>query len=171
MRIWSARENSRLTLAGWQHRARRYGVSESAFRNRRAGVNVPLPPSRAIVLAQTSGTNGGAVAGAATGAVGGAIVGGPVSAVVGGAAGPVAGSVVDSVSNEDRIYVRRYSEERRYPSVKYDRDLAVGGELPADMTYYDFEGRPSIARYRYARINDRTVLVDPQTHRIVEIIE
>ncbi len=50
-------------------------VSSAAFAGE---ASVPLPPSRAIVLAQNSGANGGAAAGAATGSVGGAIVGGPV---------------------------------------------------------------------------------------------
>ncbi len=133
--------------------------------------NVPLPPSRAIVLAQNAGTNGGAVSGAAAGAVGGAIVGGPVGAVVGGGAGFVAGSVLGSVSNEDRTYVRKYSEERRYPSVVYEHEVAVGSELPGTMTYYEIENRPSMSSYRYARVNNHTVLVDPRTHKIVEVMD
>ncbi len=94
-----------------------------------------------------------------------------MGAAVGGAAGLVGGAVVSAMSNDDRTYTRHYVVEHREPSVRYERDVAVGGELPSDMQYYQIEGRPSVQHYRYAVVNDHTVLVDPQTHRIVDVLD
>ena len=40
------------------------------------------------------------------------------------------------------------------------------------MTYYDVPPEYASAhQYRYTVVNGRTVLVEPRTHRIVEIVE
>lgn len=121
-------------------------------------------------LAQ-SGSNGGAAAGAATGAVGGAIVGGPVGAVVGGAAGAIAGGAVGSITDSDRTYVRGYVMQNRRPSVRVEGPLAAGAVLPQQVEVYPLEGNPALANYRYAWVNDRAVLIDPQTRRVIYIVE
>ncbi len=125
----------------------------------------------AAAFAQNSGTNGGALSGAAAGAVGGAVVGGPVGAAVGGAAGLVGGAVVGSLSNDDRVYAKRYVTEHREPSVRYENELRVGETLPGTVTYYEIQGRPALSGYRYTVVNDRAVLVEPKTRKIVEVID
>lgn len=110
----------------------------------------------------------GVAAGAATGAVGGALVGGPVGAAVGG----VAGAVVGGISEATRPQFREYVVTKRHPSYRLSGDVVVGAELPADrVTYYEVPSQFGEVRYRYTIVNDRTVLVDPRTNRIVQVIE
>ena len=110
----------------------------------------------------------GAAAGATTGAVTGAIVGGPVGAAVGAGVGAVAGGIAD----DTRPRFRSYVEERHVPSYRYEREVRVGEDLPsAGVTYYEVPREYGVTRYRYTVVNDRTVLVDPSTHRIVQVID
>lgn len=81
------------------------------------------------------------------------------------------GGITRELSNDDRVYVRRYRDQQNVPSVTYDRQVIIGDELPGTMTYYPVEGRPSVSNYRYTVINGRTVLVDRDTRRVVEVID
>jgi hypothetical protein len=110
----------------------------------------------------------GAAAGATTGAVTGAIVGGPVGAAVGAGAGAIAGGIADDTRPRFRTYV----SERHVPSYRYDREVRVGADLPASgVTYYEVPREYGVTKYRYTVVNDRPVLVDPHSHRIVQVIE
>ena len=110
----------------------------------------------------------GAATGAAAGAVGGAIVGGPVGAAVGATVGAVSGGIAD----DSRPRFRTYVNERHYPSYKYDREVRVGADLPeSGVTYYDVPREYGTTKYRYTIVNDRTVLVDPSSHRIMQVID
>jgi hypothetical protein len=101
-------------------------------------------------------------------AVGGAIVGGPVGAAVGAGVGAVAGGIADDARPRFRTYVTG----RKHTSYKYQNDLRVGADLPASgVTYYDVPKEYGVTKYRYTVVNDRTVLVDPGAHRVVQIIE
>ena len=58
------------------------------------------------------------------------------------------------------------------PSFRYQDDVRVGAVLPPDgIEYWDVPPEYGVRGYRYTVINDRTVLVDPRTHRIVQVIE
>jgi hypothetical protein len=110
----------------------------------------------------------GVATGATTGAVGGAIVGGPVGAVVGAAGGAVVGAIAD----ESRPRFREYVVTQRHPSYSYQREVVVGAELPSSgVTYYEVPRTYGQTEYRYTIVNNRTVLVDPRTHRIVQVID
>jgi hypothetical protein len=120
----------------------------------------------AIPLAANAQNN--ATTGAVGGAVGGAIVGGPVGAVVGGVGGAIVGGIADDRRSQFHTYV---VQEKR-ASYRYNRDVVVGAELPsAGVTYYDVPAQYGVRNYRYTVVNDRTVLVDPHSHRIVQVIE
>lgn len=111
---------------------------------------------------------GGAAAGAATGAVGGAIVGGPVGAVVGGAAG----AVVGGLANRDERRFREYTVREKRPSYTYREEVRVGATLPErGVTYYDLPSEYKVSRYKYTIVNDRPVLVDPGTRRVIQVID
>jgi hypothetical protein len=111
---------------------------------------------------------GGAATGAAAGAVGGAIVGGPAGAAVGATVGAVGGAIADDARPRFRSYV----VERNHPSYRYDREVRVGADLPSSgVTYYEVPREYGVTNYRYTVVNDRTVLVDPGTHRIVQVID
>ena len=109
-----------------------------------------------------------AATGAATGAAGGAIVGGPPGAVVGATVGAVAGGIADDARPRFRTYVTG----QRHSSYRYQNEIRVGADLPSSgVTYYEVPREYGVTKYRYTVVNDRTVLVDPSTHRIVEIID
>jgi hypothetical protein len=131
-----------------------------------------ITPAIAFAQSQPSGgAVGGATSGAAAGAVGGAVVGGPVGAVVGGVGGAVVGAIVgDAAEPKFRTYV----VQQRVPSYTYAEPVAVGTVLPAQGVVYHqlpADYAPNASNYRYTVVNDRTVIVEPQTRRIVQIIE
>ena len=129
----------------------------------------------AIAFAQSQppsgGAVGGATSGAASGAVGGAIVGGPVGAVVGGVGGAVVGAIVGDAA-EPRF--RTYVVEQRVPSYTYADPVAVGTVLPEQGVVYHRlpeEYGAQASQYNYTVVNDRAVIVEPRTRRVVQIIE
>jgi hypothetical protein len=129
-----------------------------------AGVTIAAALSFPIV----SHAQNGAAAGATTGAVTGGIVGGPVGAAIGAGVGAVAGGIAD----DTRPRFRSYVSERHVPSYRYDREVRIGEDLPSSgVTYYEVPREYGVTRYRYTVVNDRTVLVDPSTHRIVQVID
>ncbi|MGD0851716.1 DUF1236 domain-containing protein [Bradyrhizobium sp.] len=97
---------------------------------------------------------------------------GPVGAVVGGVIGGVVGGVTGILGVDQRPRFRSYVVERHVPSYQYREDVRVGAVLPEEgVTYYDVPPEYGVRDYRYTVVNDRTVLVDPRTHRIVEVVE
>ncbi|WP_201841310.1 DUF1236 domain-containing protein [Microvirga zambiensis] len=116
-----------------------------------------------------TGTETGAAAGAAGGAVTGAVVGGPIGAVVGGVAGAAVGSVL---SAEESTRVRTYVVAERRPSMRVSETVVVGQPVPSRVRLYDVP--PSVGlrnRYSYTVVNDQTVLVDPQTRTVVQVLQ
>ena len=97
---------------------------------------------------------------------------GPVGAVVGGVIGGVVDGVTGVLGVDERPRFRSYVVEQRRPSYQYREDLRVGAVLPDDgVTYYDVPPEYGVREYRYTVVNGRTVLVEPRTRRIVEIVE
>jgi Protein of unknown function (DUF1236) len=122
-------------------------------------VSVFLP-----VATQAQGVPGGVERGARDGER----AAGPVGAVVGGVVGGVAGVL----GVDERPRFRSYVVEQRRPSYQYREDLRVGAVLPEEgVTYYDVPPEYGVREYRYTVVNGRTVLVEPRTRRIVEIVE
>ncbi|GGH18265.1 hypothetical protein GCM10007036_20300 [Alsobacter metallidurans] len=124
-----------------------------------------LAPAAAFAQSGQSG----AAAGAATGAVGGAIVGGPIGAAVGGVTGAIVGG---TLSQQESTRVHQYVVEQRRPSVSYQERVVVGEPLPQTVELYSVPADVGVkTQYRYSVINNRTVLVDPSTRRVVQVIE
>lgn len=114
------------------------------------------------------GARGGAAAGAATGAVGGAIVGGPVGAVVGGVGGAVVGGIAGDNTPRFKTYVRQHE----VPSYTYREEVRVGAVLPErGVTYREVPAEYGVQGYSYTVVNDRTVIVEPKTRKIIQVIE
>ena len=121
----------------------------------------------ALAIPVTAYAQAGVAAGATAGAIGGAVVGGPVGAVVGGVGGAIIGGFTDATMPKFREFVVR----EHVPSYPYSGEVVIGAELPtAGITYYDVPPEYGVREYRYTIVNDQTVLVDPNTHRIVQII-
>jgi hypothetical protein len=120
------------------------------------------------VAAQSQGVPGGIQQGAREGNRDA----GPVGAVVGGAIGGVVGGVRGVLGLDQRPRFRTYVVERQHPSYQYSDELKIGAVLPeAGVTYYDVPPEYGVASYRYTVVNGRTVLVDPRTRQVVEIVE
>jgi hypothetical protein len=103
------------------------------------------------------------VEGAANGARAGGDVGGPIGAMVGGTVGAAVGAgleipnaVITSIQGE------------RAPSVVVRERVVVGERLPPEV---ELRPVPRYTEYRYAVVNDRRVIVDPRTRRVIKIIE
>jgi len=112
----------------------------------------------------------GVVGGITSGAEKGDAAAGPVGAVVGGILGGVAGGIGGLLGINQRPDFRNYVERQHLPSDEYRASVAVGNQLPeAGIHYYDLPPRYGVPGYRYAIVNDITVLVDPRTRKIVEV--
>jgi hypothetical protein len=108
----------------------------------------------------------GTFRGAEEGAAAGERAAGPVGAIVGGTVGGILGV-------KERPRFREYVIREHRPSFRYREDVRIGAVLPErGVTLYavprEYHVRPG---YRYAIVNDRPVIVEPRSRRIVEIIE
>ena len=121
-----------------------------------ASLALALSPS--VCFAQAS-TATGAVGGAAAGA----IVGGPVGAVVGGTVGAAAGAAAEPPAG-----VRSYVVKERVPSVAVDSEIVVGEPLPPTV---ELRTIPQHTDYRFAIVNNKRVIVEPSTRKVITIIE
>ena len=118
------------------------------------------------------GTENGAASGAATGGAAAGPVGAAVDGVVGGAVGAATGVVGGVLGVDQRPRFRSYATRQGYPSYSYSGPLGVGAVLPGSgVTYYDVPAEYGVRGYRYTIVNGQTVLVEPGTGRIVDIID
>jgi hypothetical protein len=103
------------------------------------------------------------VQGAHDGARAGGDIGGPIGAVVGGTVGAAVGAgleipnaVITSVQGE------------RAPSVVVHERVIVGEPLPAEV---ELRPVPHYTQYDYAIVNDRRIIVEPRTRKVIKIID
>jgi hypothetical protein len=114
----------------------------------------------------------GTVRGAQEGAAAGGEAAGPLGAIVGGAVGAATGTVGGILGVDDRPRFREYVVRERRPSYVYREPVRVGVVLPeAGVTYYEVPAEYHAPGYRYTIVNDRAVLVEPRSRRIVEVID
>jgi hypothetical protein len=86
--------------------------------------------------------------------------------------GGVGGAIVGGLADEQRPRFRQYVVQQRPRSHRYQEEVRVGAVLPSSgVTYYEVPAEYGVRDYRYTVVNDRTVLVDPRTHRVIQIIE
>jgi hypothetical protein len=101
------------------------------------------------------------VQGANEGARAGGAVAGPVGEVVGGTVGAAVGLGLE-IPN---AVITGLPRDR---SVVVQERVVVGEPLPATV---ELRTVPQHTEYRYAVVNDRRVIVDPRTRRVVKIID
>ncbi|WFU11272.1 DUF1236 domain-containing protein (plasmid) [Rhizobium sp. CB3090] len=81
-------------------------------------------------------------------------------------------SVVVTPDSSDTVAVpgdvRTYVTEQEVPSATYDGDVVVGAELPSSVEVHTI---PSNNDYAYTIINKKRVIVNPHTHKIIEIVK
>ena len=114
----------------------------------------------------------GIAGGAAEGSRQGAEAAGPIGGVLGGVAGGVAGGIAGLLGVDQRPRFREYVVREPVPSCRYNEEDRVGAVLPqSGVVYREVPTEYGVSGYNYTIVNDRTVLVDPRTRRIVQIIE
>jgi Protein of unknown function (DUF1236) len=105
-----------------------------------------------------------------------------IAAVAGAIAAPVAAQAQSEtvavvregpvIAVEQRPAFREYVVRERVPTYTVPERVIVGGVLPeAGITYYDVPQTYGATPYRYTVVNGQTVLVEPRTRRIVQVID
>jgi hypothetical protein len=78
----------------------------------------------------------------------------------------------DGIAIERRPAFREYVVRERVPNYIISDRVIVGGVLPeTGVTYYDVPQTFGVTPYRYTVVNGRTVLVEPRSRRIVQVVE
>jgi hypothetical protein len=76
------------------------------------------------------------------------------------------------ITVDQRPAFREYVVRERVPNYAIPERVIVGGVLPeTGVTYYDVPQTYGVMPYRYTVVNGRTVLVEPRSRRIVQVVE
>jgi hypothetical protein len=113
-----------------------------------------------------------------------------IAAVAGALAAPIAaqaqttittgvargGTVVvgehEGIVADQRPAFREYIVRERVPNYTITERVVVGGVLPeTGVTYYDVPQTYGVTPYRYTVVNGQTVLVEPRSRRIVQVVD
>ena len=79
---------------------------------------------------------------------------------------PSTGAAV--LTPEEQTAIRQYVAKERHKSVSLPNvKVEVGSEVPSSVELYSV---PNVSKYKLAVINDQTVIVDPDVHKIVQVI-
>jgi hypothetical protein len=78
----------------------------------------------------------------------------------------------DVIAVDQRPAFREYIIREHVPAYTVDAPVIVGGVLPeAGVTYYDVPQTFGATPYRYTVVNGQTVLVEPRSRRIVQVVD
>jgi hypothetical protein len=105
-----------------------------------------------------------------------AALGAPIAAQAQGTVGVVRSDSVivdsDGIAVAQRPAFREYVIRERVPTYTIPDRVIIGGVLPeAGITYYDVPQTYGPTTYRYTVVNGQTVLVEPRTRRVVQVID
>ena len=94
------------------------------------------------------------------------------SDTVGVRGGAVAVDENAGIAIDQRPAFREYVIRERVPNYSIPDRIIIGGVLPeTGVTYYDVPQTFGATPYRYTVVNGRTILVEPRTRRIVQVID
>ena len=86
--------------------------------------------------------------------------------------GPVIVTDEEGIAVDQRPAFREYIIRERVPNYTIPDRIIVGGVLPeTGVTTYDVPQTYGATPYRYTVVNGRTVLVEPRSRRIVQVVE
>ena len=72
------------------------------------------------------------------------------------------------IQPEQQTVIREYVQKNPAASINVlGLELSLGARVPEMVELYEVPDVP----YRYTVINDRTVIVDPQTHEIIDVLD
>ncbi|MBI5323267.1 DUF1236 domain-containing protein [Bradyrhizobium sp.] len=101
----------------------------------------------------------------------------PVAARAQGTVGVVGGNTVaieqdGGIIAEQRPAFREYVVSQRVPAFTIGERVVIGAVLPeTGVTYYDVPQRFGSTPLRYTVVNGQTVLIEPRSRRIVQVID
>jgi hypothetical protein len=101
----------------------------------------------------------------------------PVAAQAQSTVGVVRGGTVviddnEGIAVDQRPAFREYVVRERVPTYTIPERVIVGGVLPeSGVTTYDVPQTFGATPYRYTVVNGQTVLVEPRSRRIVQVVE
>jgi hypothetical protein len=101
----------------------------------------------------------------------------PIAAQAQSTVGAVRGGTVivddnEGIAVDQRPAFREYIVRERVPNYTIPDRVIVGGVLPeTGVTYYDVPQTFGVTPYRYTVVNGQTVLVEPRSRRIVQVVE
>jgi hypothetical protein len=101
----------------------------------------------------------------------------PIAARAQSTVGVVRGGTVvvddnEGIAVDQRPAFREYIVRERVPNYTIPDRVIVGGVLPeTGVTYYDVPQTFGVTPYRYTVVNGQTVLVEPRSRRIVQVVE
>lgn len=74
------------------------------------------------------------------------------------------------IAPEQQTVIHKYIQSKPLASISLlGVDLSIGYTVPDTVELHQVEV-PDV-QYRYAVVNDHTVLVDPQTRRVIEVVQ
>jgi hypothetical protein len=86
--------------------------------------------------------------------------------------GVVINEDVDGIAVDQRPAFREYIVRERVPNYTIPDRVIIGGVLPeSGVTYYDVPQTFGATPYRYTVVNGQTVLVEPRSRRIVQVVD
>ncbi len=72
------------------------------------------------------------------------------------------------IQPEQQTVIREYVQKNPAASINVlGLELSLGEKVPDTVELYEVPDVP----YRYTVINDRTVIVDPETHEVIEVLD
>jgi hypothetical protein len=90
--------------------------------------------------------------------------------------GTAGGTVVigehEGIVADQRPAFREYIVRERVPNYTISERVTVGAVLPeTGVTYYDVPQSFGMTPYRYTVVNGQTILVEPRSRRIVQVVD
>jgi hypothetical protein len=110
-------------------------------------------------------------------AIAGAIAAPVAAQAQSGTVGIVRGDTVviedsQGIAVDQRPAFREYVVRERVPTFTMPDRVVIGGVLPeAGITYYDVPQTYGSTPYRYTVVNGQTVLVEPRSRRVVQVVD
>jgi Protein of unknown function (DUF1236) len=90
----------------------------------------------------------------------------------GGGSAVVIGEHVEGIAPDVRPAFREYIVRERVPNYTISERVTVGAVLPeTGVTYYDVPQSFGMTPYRYTVVNGQTILVEPRSRRIVQVVD
>ena len=85
----------------------------------------------------------------------------------------LAGAETLVITQEQQPVIKQYIVKQHVAPVELpsDYDLQIGAPLPDDVQLNVIDGPDMPTQYEYVVVGNRTLIVDPQTREVVQILE